>query len=280
MPLFDWEGAFGAGFKDSLKQYARSRLLNSGAAAGMTVDEQWAIAQFCDAQVSALDEVRLDLHGEFNNGARAYKDLEAARPGLGLSAVEAHRHALAETKQHLLEESKQSTIREWLASLARTTHGTLDALASGGAASPSAAPDGAAGVGGTDMGRAGRGHLIVRLAVGDPAGSPVVESMSVAGVDGPAPAALRGTVGEQGLPIEVHLGSVVMRRNERGQVWVETRRPLAVLGGNLERHQQAYLFAKGTGRTEWASDAELRAGVDAGAERVLSELLGLPVGIR
>jgi hypothetical protein len=280
VPLVDWESAFGAGFKDSLKQHMRSRLLGSGAAAGMTVDEQWAIAQFCAAQISALDKVRLDLHGEFNDGARAYKDLEAARPGLGLSAVEAHRHALAATMEGLQTESTQSTIREWLASLARTTHGTLAAPMPADAASADAAPDGEHGVGGTDMARPGRGHLIVQLAVGDPAGAPVVESMSVAGVDGPAPAALRGSVGEQGLPIEVRLGSVVLRRNERGQVWVETHRPLAVLGGDLERHQRAYLFAKGTGRSEWASDADLRAGVDAGAERVLTELLGLPVGIR
>ncbi len=79
VPVFDLESAFGSSLKDSLKHQARKRLLSSGAADGMTVDEQWAIALFCTAQISALEKATLDLHGEFNNGAKAYKDLEASQ---------------------------------------------------------------------------------------------------------------------------------------------------------------------------------------------------------
>ncbi len=103
--------------------------------------------------------------------------------------------------------------------------------------------------------------------------------MAVAGVEGPAPQFLEGNVQAVGLPLEVHLGTMVIRRNEVGQVWIETRGSLAVLGGNVSQGEQRYLFAKGTGRTAWASDAELQAGVEAGADKLLSEVLTFPVRI-
>jgi hypothetical protein len=279
VPLFDWESAFGAGFKDSLKHVTRDHVLGSGGTDGMTVDEQWAIAMFCTAQISALEKVTLDLHGEFNNGAKAYKDLEAARPGLGLSAAEAHRHALVETREHLLEESEQSTVREWLKSLAVSTHGTLADQPSSSTISRGDAGARAA-TGGSDLGRPGRGQLVMTVHPGDPAAPPTPGSMGVAGVEGPAPTVLRGTVEELGLPLEVHLGTMVLRRNETGQVWVETRGTMAVLGGNLSRRDQEYLFAKGTGRARWENEAELQAGVDAGAEKLFAEVMAFPVRIR
>lgn len=277
VPLFDFESAFSGGLKDSMKQYARSQLFSSGTAEGMTVDEQWAIALFCAAQVSALDKVRLDLQGEFNNSAKAYKDLEAAQPGLGLSAVEAHRHALAETSQPLTEESEQLTVREWLKSLALTTHGTFGGEPAAEPTGTGVEPDGAPSALGSNMARAGRGHLTIRVTPGDPAAPPSLASMWVAGVDGPGPSVLTGTVGELGLPIEVHLGTMVIRRNETAQVWIETLGTMAVLGGNLSWPDQKYLFIKGTGRTAWETDEELQAGVDAGADKLLAEVAASPV---
>ena len=280
IPVFDLESAFGTSMKDSLKHLARDHLLAGGRADGMTVDEQWAIDLFCTAQIDALERVSLDLEGELNNGAHVYRDLEHDRPGLGLSAAESHRHALAETKEQVFEDSHQSTIREWLKSLARATHGELGAKPPSGqtagigdrAAEPPPR-------GGSDLGRPGRGHLVVWLRAGAPGAPPSPITMSVAGVEGPAPSMLEGTVRDLGLPVEVHLGTMVIKRNEAGQIWIQTLGTIAVLGGNLSGRDQEYLFAKGTGRTDPADSAEFQAGVDAGAGKLVAEVLAMPVRI-
>ena len=268
LPVFDMESAFGTGLKEGLKHLAREHVLTKAGKAGLAVQEQWAIDLFCDAQIHALTKAALDLEGEANNGAKTYKDLEARQPGLGLATAEAHRHALMATKPQAQSDAEHATVLEWFKTLSQSTHGTLRSKVD----SQSQGEGGEATTGGSDLGRAGRGHLDVFVAGGAPSAPPALQSMAIAGIANDAPTVLRGTVKETGLPFVVHLGNMRIKRNETGQVWIETTGTMAVLGGDLSLPHERYLYQKGTGRADWSNRADLRVGMEAGADRLLAEV--------
>ncbi len=259
IPVFDLESAFGTGMREGLKGLARSNIVSGseGHDDGTTVAESWAIDLFCEAQILALTKAQISLEGDLNNGAKSYKDLEAQQAGLGLSAAEAHRHALASTKDEATSDARHATALEWFKVLSQSTHGTVDE----GKGAP-----------GTDLGNAGRGHLDVHIAVDPAGGAPRATSMAIGGIANRAPSWLHGRIRDLGLPFVVHLGNMKIKKNEGGQVWIETLGTLAVLGGDLSLPFERLLYQRGTGRTDWIGEAEFRAGVDAGAERLLSEV--------
>lgn len=263
IPVFDLESAFGTGLKDGLKALARTHIEDRNTRAdGMSVEESWAIALLCSAQALALEKKALDLEARLLNGAVAYKDLEAKQPGLGLAAVEAHRHALESTHAAATSDAAHATVREWLKILSRSTHGAHAVL--DGTGKPARDPDGGV-LEGTHLGRPGRGHLEIHGKIVDANGPLAIESMSIAGVEGRAGSALRGSVGALGLPYVVTLGSTRLGRNEVGQVWATFNR---YTGFRVKE----YLHARGTGRLTWLDEADRQRGIDAGIGVVLDEL--------
>lgn len=261
LKVFDIESAFGTALKDGMKNRVHAAIGKEDTTLEV-VDELWAVELFCDAQISALEEATINESARWINQFQSFKDVEAAQPGAGLAAVEAQRHALAVEGERVTGAQFQATMKEWLLYQARATHGVVPST---GAKQPAD---------GTNLGAEGRGEIAFTATpdLSDPSAPVVVTSMRFTSLLASTAKALQdegGTIGGLGLPFTVGAArSFTLGRNEVGEVWITLITGAMGIDAGWAKSARRYLFQKGTGAEHWDSEAELEAGMAAGARRI------------
>jgi hypothetical protein len=269
IPQFDFKAAISTSVRDTLKQGAKALLASGSSKAGSTVTEEWAADLFCSAQIDTMSEKNLNMRGVMINSFQSYRDLEARRAGLGLAAIEAHRHALASQYEFAKDQAYQTTLREWLRALSEATHGATTSARGKG----------------SNLGVDGRGDITIGVAI-DPRKplSPVairyahlpLHFLKNPSLERERFLAQGGRLADLGMPFVVEAARAwVLGRNQAGDVFIRTisaATPPADYGGTPGTE---YLVRKGAGSEQLpASFEERKAAHQTGARKIVEEEVG------